>query len=102
MELSLKINQLRIFFNFSVACFDFQRAVSNIFKTPNKLSEMYELHLKAKSELDKENPDLQVVESLLIDMENLAEKNSKKQYDVGGIVSKNQNDLDFGEKIINR
>jgi len=75
-----KVNTLRKFFNVSTAAFEFARVVSDNFaQKQSAITIMNALHISAKHELDKDNPDLQVIDSLLRRMEELAEENGKNK-----------------------
>ena len=70
----LAINELRKCFNVSIACFNVIKSISNVFESNNKAKEMYDLYLKTKQELNKENPDLEIIDKLLSDIKNLTQK----------------------------
>ena len=58
------------FFAVTTAAFEFQRNIAAVFGTSNKkLTRMYELHIMAQTELDKENPDMKEIDRLLRMME---------------------------------
>jgi len=74
-----KIEVLRTFFRISNAAFDFQNSIQLAIGghiTPNK---MQQLHKLALVEVEKENPDLSLIDSFLLEMERLAEINKNKK-----------------------
>ena len=70
-----KIETLRTFFRVSNALFEsrnsFQLAISGY----TSLSKMHQLHKIALNEIEKENPDLSLIDNLLAEMEITAEQN---------------------------
>lgn len=64
-----RIAILRKFFAITTAAFELQHEVSRAFGYLGSKSYMYTLHLKAKSEAYKEQPDLKMINNLLILME---------------------------------
>lgn len=74
------ITQLRIFFRTSNASFDFVRAVMSAFGHPSPPSYIESLHRLALVEIEKESPDMALIDQLLAQMESAAEenKNTKK------------------------
>jgi hypothetical protein len=68
-----KIETLRSFFKISNAAFNFAEIVYAI--GPNK---MQELHKMAMTELAKDKPDLFIIDDLLLQMEEQANKNKHK------------------------
>jgi len=70
----MDINQLRIFFRMSNAAFDFSTKVNEATGGSGAGSEMQELHMVALIEVEKEEPDMVVLNNLLAQMEKLAER----------------------------
>ena len=71
-----KIDYLRKFFQVSMLAFRFQRDLVKVFGDSMPLpSRMEDLHSFALEELNKENPDLKIVDGLLAKMEQLAKEN---------------------------
>lgn len=78
MDKEKTIPKLRTFFRVSTAAFAFARTVQEQFSnTRIPMSVMESLHLKALEEVEKEKPNLCIIDSYLKDMQNLAEKNEK-------------------------
>ena len=80
-------SQLKTFFKISNAAFESKNSIQSAFNvniTPNK---MQQLHRLAFEEIEKENPDLLIIDNLLAEMENLAELNSqpKPNFPKGGV-----------------
>ena len=63
------IDTLRKFFAISVAAFEMQHTISLAFGYKGNKSYMHLLHLSAKEEIDKENPDLTIIDKYLAMME---------------------------------
>lgn len=99
MEQQSKIKAMRAFFGISVASFDFARAVASFTDKAQAPSKMESLHRKALVEASKENPDLEFLESIIFDMQKLAEANTvKPNFKSGGVMHKTPNeDLCFDE-----
>jgi hypothetical protein len=79
-----KIKILRTFFRISNAAFEFQNSIQLAIGghiTPNK---MQQLHKIALVEIEKENPDLSLIDNLLAEMEKTAEVN-KPNFPKGGV-----------------
>lgn len=74
-----KIDALRKFFTISVAAFEMQHTISTSFWFKGHKSYMHMLHLNAKKEIEKEQPDLNKIDTLLAMMEDCAEANSKER-----------------------
>ena len=72
------INTLRKFFEISTAAFEFQERIVSILGMFNSRSHMHLLHIAALKELNKDNPDLGLIDALLAEMERIAEKNKKE------------------------
>jgi len=74
------ILQLRAFFRITTASFTFLNAFQSAFdakRSPNDFQhKLHELHKQALEEVEKENPDLSIIQNLLKQMEALAEQNS--------------------------
>ena len=71
-----KIDYLRKFFQVSTLAFRFQRSLAMIFS--GKMStptHMENLHFFALGELNKENPDLKIVDGFIAEMEQLTKEN---------------------------
>ncbi|MFO7972890.1 MAG: hypothetical protein R6U40_14240, partial [Desulfobacterales bacterium] len=60
-----KIDALRKFFTITVAAFEMQHTISLAFGYKGTKSYMHLLHINAKEEIDKENPDLNVIDKYL-------------------------------------
>ena len=72
-----KIAKLRIFFKITNSTFEF---VNNIQLITNGViieNKMQMLHKIALNELEKENPDLSIIDNLLNEMSNIAEENKQ-------------------------
>lgn len=69
---------LHTFFSIGVAAFEFTHALLDSLKQPRKHMEVYELHKKAKLELEKEKPDEQTVLQIIHKLQILAELQSNK------------------------
>jgi hypothetical protein len=85
-----KIDALRKFFTISVAAFEMQHTISTAFGFKGHKSYMHMLHLNAKEEIEKEEPDLNKIDTLLAMMEDCAEANSKERpkpnnFEKGGV-----------------
>jgi len=85
-----KIDALRKFFTISVATFEIQHTISTALGFKGHKSYMNHLHLVAKEEIEKEEPDLKKIDTLLAMMEDCAEANSKERltldnFEKGGI-----------------
>lgn len=73
-----KIKTLRTFFRVSNAAFEFQNSIQLAFSGHIVPTKMQQLHKMALVEIEKENPDLSLIEKLLADMENTAEQMKQK------------------------
>ncbi len=82
-----KISELRAFFKVSNAAFDFIAVTQLAFNRVTILNKMHQLHKIALVEIEKENPDLAIIDNLLDEMEKLAEENnqSKPNFPNGGV-----------------
>lgn len=88
----MRIDVLKKFFTVSVAAFDFSAVVRSVSgEAVIEPSKMERLHRQMLSELQKENPNEEMVFSLLEKMEKLAKANiaTPKRFADGGIVSFN-------------
>jgi len=74
-----KIDALRKFFTISVAAFEMQHTISTVFGFKGHKSYMHMLYLNAKEEIEKEEPDLNKIDTLLAMMEDFADENSKER-----------------------
>ena len=70
------VEKLRTFFKITNAAFDFMQAIQAATNTPFNLNIMHQLHKLALIEIEKEKPNLSLIDALLAEMESLAEKNS--------------------------
>lgn len=68
-----KIDALRKFFTISVAAFEMQHTISTSFGFKGHKSYMHILHLNAKEEIEKQEPDLSKIDTLLAMMEDYAD-----------------------------
>lgn len=68
------IEVLRKFFIVSTSAFEMQHKIAEAFGNFTSKSDMYYLHLLAKNELGKENPNIEKIDELLELMELEAEK----------------------------
>jgi hypothetical protein len=66
------IDTLRKFFTISVAAFEMQHTVRIAFGYKGHKSYMHNLHLLAKEELEKDNPDMNTIDKYLAIMEGSA------------------------------
>lgn len=81
-----KIDALRKFFTITVAAFEMQHTISLAFGYKGHKSYMHLLHINAKEEIEKENPDLNKIDTLLAMMESACENNPKPEnFEKGGI-----------------
>ena len=71
---------LRIFFTASCAAFGLAESLNKITNpnSPQFFEPMYALHKLAKSELEKENPDMAFIDSILAKCQELVEQNKKQ------------------------
>lgn len=69
-----KIKTLRTFFRVSNAAFEFQNSIQLAFSGHIVPSKMRQLHKLALVEIEKENPDLSLIDKLLVEMESTAEQ----------------------------
>jgi hypothetical protein len=74
-----KIKLLKLFFTISVAAFELQYTISVATGYKGHKSHLHNLHLMAKEEIEKENPDLDKIDFLLGLMEIEAKNNSKNK-----------------------
>lgn len=72
------IKALRIFFAASNAAFELQQNIHEIMGV-TYINPMHQLHMIAQQEVNKETPDFNKVDFILKQMEDLADKNSKKK-----------------------
>lgn len=87
-----KIKALKTFFRVSTAAFEFQNSIQLAFSGHIVANEMQQLHKMALVEIEKENPNLLIIDSLLAEMEDVANKiNPKPNYPKGGISFDNIN-----------
>lgn len=70
-----KNKKMKQFFDISVAAFGMQYSISKAFGYTGEKSKMHLLHISAKEELEKDNPNHQVMYILLSQMEAEAEYN---------------------------
>jgi len=68
-----KVKALRRGFTISVAAFEMQHSISKAFGYSGNKSSMHLLHLKAQEEINKEEPDIKVMDFLLALMEEAVE-----------------------------
>ena len=82
-----KIHHLRTFFRVSNAAFDCVMAMGAAFGGRSIVSPMHQLHKLALEEIEKENPDLSIIDKYLEQMELLAEANGqpKPNFPKGGV-----------------
>lgn len=73
-----KIKTLRTFFRVSNAVFEFQNSIQLAFSGHIVPSKMHQLHKLAIVEIEKENPDLSLIDKLLDEMEITAEQMKQK------------------------
>lgn len=75
-----KLDTIKKFFLISNAAFEYTKFISGVLgnNVIIKPTHMSELHKLALVELEKENPSIDYLDSLLKQMENLAEENSAK------------------------
>ena len=76
--MSNNIESLRTFFRITTASFAYVKLINSAVYGIYAPSEMESLHNVALFEIEKENPDMQVMASLLKEMEELAEHNKTK------------------------
>ena len=89
IETLKKVKQL---FEISVATFEFGRNIIELLGNKMEESEMEKLHKKILTQLRQKNVTVQDVDSLLAEMEKLADENKKQRFENGGVFS-NQNKL---------
>jgi len=85
-----KIDALRKFFTISVAAFEMQHTITTAFGYKGHKSYMHHLHLVAKEEIGRDEPDLNKIDTFLAMMEDCAEANSKERptpdkFEKGGV-----------------
>jgi hypothetical protein len=81
-----KIKTLRTFFRVSNAVFEFQNSIQLAFSGRIVLSKMQQLHKIALVEIEKETPDLSLIDNLLAEMESTAEQmKPKPNFPKGGV-----------------
>ncbi len=81
-----KIDALRKFFTITVAAFEMQHTISLAFGYKGHKSYMHLLHINAKEEIEKENPDLNVMDKYLAMMEAACENNPQPDnFEKGGV-----------------
>lgn len=82
-----KIESLRTFFRVSNLALDFVDSFVKITGGNVIDNKMKQLHKKGLEEIEKENPDLLVIDNLLLEMQLLAEENNKPKpnFPKGGI-----------------
>lgn len=68
-----KIKTLRIFFRISNAAFEFQNSIQLAISGYVSQSKKHQLYKLALVEIEKENPDLSLIDKLLVEMESTAE-----------------------------
>ena len=78
MDNGKTIEALRKFFSVSIIVFETQNKFAKVFGVEPKINDMHKLHLEAKTEIEKENPDMEYMDFLLEKMENLAEETNIK------------------------
>lgn len=78
-ELQKKITELKTFFTLSNAAFDFTATVHSAFGRKLPVMPMHQLHRLALIELEKEKPNIEYIDTLLFQMEQLAEANASKK-----------------------
>lgn len=82
------IEELRIFFRLSNATLDYAQKVNTAIGIVHLESEMQQLHRAALVEVEKESPDIGILDGLLEKMQNLAyvqSLNHRKKFTKGGI-----------------
>ena len=72
-----KLYYLRTFFKVSNAAFDCAMIMSAAFGGKSVVTPMHELHKLALIEIEKETPDLLIIDKYLYQMELLADENSQ-------------------------
>lgn len=72
-----KIKTLRTFFRVSNAVFEFQNSIQLAFSGHIVPTKMQQLHKMALIEIEKEKPDLSIIDNLFDEMQKLAESNSQ-------------------------
>jgi hypothetical protein len=81
-----EIKTLRTFFRVSNAAFEFQNSIQLAVSGHITPSKMHQLHKLALVEIEKENPDLSLIDKLLIEMESTAKQMKPKQnFPKGGV-----------------
>lgn len=92
-----KIDALRKFFKISVAAFDMYHTVRTALGSNVGKTYMHELHLQAKKEIEKAEPDLSKIGDLLAIMERWTEENEEQpkpdSCDIGGIVHESGSEI---------
>jgi len=72
------VDTLRKFFTVTVAAFEMHHSISLVFGNKGDISDMHHLHLIAKEEIEKVDPDLAKIDNLLSMMEDLTKKYNLK------------------------
>lgn len=81
-----KIKTLRTFFRVSNAAFEFQNSMQLALLGYISLNKMHQLHKLALVEIEKETPDLSLIDKLLAEMEITAEQmKPKPNFSKGGV-----------------
>lgn len=73
MDEQKRIDALRKFFRISVAAFDMMDTISRAFGYKCQVGEMHKLHIAAKSEIEKDNPNMELMDRYLESMEKQTE-----------------------------
>ena len=73
MKEDKKIKVLRRFFTISASSFEMQHTIAKSFGYLGTRSFMHTLHLAALNEINKENPNLETVDNLIVMMESSIE-----------------------------
>lgn len=82
MENEKNVETLRKYFQISCAAFNFAEYLRLVMAPSERLipifNKMFELHKLALNELEKEDPDMLIVDNLILEMQNTAEENNTK------------------------
>lgn len=81
-----KIETLRKFFAVTVAAFEMQHTILTAFGYKGTKSYMHLLHINAQEEIEKEHPDLNVIDKYLAMMESACDKQPNPvKFEKGGV-----------------
>lgn len=87
------ISTLRKFFACTVAAFEAHYSISKAFGYQGTISYMHLLHINAKNEIDKENPDPNIIDKYLAMMDTAChEPKDGFKFSKGGVIGEQKPD----------